>query len=171
MVKVKCTYDTRKPRHDFLYDGNSNIWHICHNLQDIHNQNCKNLTLTFRMGQGQNVNMLFESSDMTYYLMTIVIFAHHLRDICRSNKMQTILLWKWNSMSSGRKMRLAPFGWKYSNLYILDSTQRYIVFWFTYLHRGCWLHPTSYISMGQGNSHQVTCLICTFYYHFALSRL
>ena len=52
MSQCKCKYANHKPIHDFLYDGNSNIFPIFHHLQDIHHQNYMTFTLTFSMGRG-----------------------------------------------------------------------------------------------------------------------
>ena len=49
------------------YDGNCNVYPICHHLQDIHNRNVHDLDLTFSMGQGQIENMQIENRCTTLY--------------------------------------------------------------------------------------------------------
>ena len=41
----KCKYANRKPIHDFLYDGDYDIFLICHRLRYIHDQNVHDLDL------------------------------------------------------------------------------------------------------------------------------
>ena len=42
---AKCFYANRKPIHDLLIDGNSNVYTIRHPFQDIHNRNLHDLDL------------------------------------------------------------------------------------------------------------------------------
>ena len=60
----------------------------------------------------------FDGKYMTSYLMAIVMFAHHLRYIRKTNKRPKVWPWKLRSRSRRRKTGLALFDYKFSISYM-----------------------------------------------------
>ena len=52
-TKVKCYIAHENFIYDLLYESSSDICAVYQHLQDIRNQNCMTLTLTFRIVQGE----------------------------------------------------------------------------------------------------------------------
>ena len=55
-----------------LYDDNTHVFHICHNLRDFGIEVCMTLTLTFLKWLRSNVNVPIESPCVTYHVTVIV---------------------------------------------------------------------------------------------------
>ena len=109
LVKFKCKYANRKPRHDLLSDGNGNFYSICHHYQDIHSWNLHDPDLDLLNQTRSPVSMLFERPHMTSHSMataTCAYICHCLSDnqIC-TFEMMPILIFEIKIEGQGREER------------------------------------------------------------------
>ena len=88
-AKVKCKYDNRKHMHDFLYDGNGAICHICC-MNEIIAINMRDLDLSFEWAMVKRKY----ANRKPFYMMTIVMFSL----LVTSDKVFTMkmcMAWPW----------------------------------------------------------------------------